>query len=113
MIRISLTTGQREQLIETVKTTPDRRLRDRCQAVFMKAAKRTQWAIAQDLLVERRTVYNWLTQYQAGGLDALKIQGGPGKTALIPETLGSTIQGWVKQGPTGCGLNRANWTYAE
>jgi transposase len=113
MIRIALTTDQREQLIETFKTTEDRRLRDRCQGVFMKADKRTQRAIAKDLPVERRTIYNWLVHYQAGGLDALKIQWGPGKTALIPASLVSTIQQWVKQGPTGCGLDRANWTYAE
>jgi hypothetical protein len=37
MIRILLTTDQRPRLIETFKTTGDRRLRDRCQAVLMKA----------------------------------------------------------------------------
>jgi transposase len=113
MIRIALTRDQREQLTTTFKTTEDRRLRDRCQAVLMNADKRTQSAIANDLHVERRTVYNWLTQYQTGGLEALTIQWGPGKPALIPAFLASTIQQWVKQGPTGCGLDRANWTHAE
>jgi transposase len=27
--------------------------------------------------------------------------------------LGPTIQAWVKAGPAGCGLDRANWTYEE
>jgi transposase len=79
----------------------------------MKADKRTQTVIAHDLQVERRTVYNWLTDYLTGGLDALKIEWGPGKRPLIPVSLVSTIHAWVKQGPAGCGLQRANWTYAE
>jgi transposase len=79
----------------------------------MKADKRTQTAIASDLYVKRRTVYNWLRKYVAGGVEALRIQWGPGKMPLIPASMGATIQGWVKNGPEGCGLNRANWTYAE
>jgi hypothetical protein len=27
--------------------------------------------------------------------------------------LALTIQGWVQDGPQGCGLDRANWTYDE
>ena len=65
MIRIELPLKARQQLIRTFKTTADRRLRDRCQAVLMKANKRTQTAIANDLHVERRTGYNWLTAYQS------------------------------------------------
>jgi transposase len=32
---------------------------------------------------------------------------------LISDDVAPCIQEWVKQGPAGCGLNRANWTYAE
>jgi hypothetical protein len=35
MIRIKLTPEAREELERTFKTTPDRRLRERCQAVLM------------------------------------------------------------------------------
>jgi transposase len=113
MIQITLSPEAREQLIATFKTTPDRRLRDRCQAILMKADKRSQTAIAKDLHVERRTVYNWLTAYAPGGRDALNITWGPGKQAFIPARLVTTIRDWVRGGPTGCGLNRANWTYEE
>lgn len=113
MIQITLSPETREKLVETFKTTLDRRLRDRCQAILMKADKRSQTAIANDLHVERRTVYNWLTAYVTGGLEALTITWGPGKQAFIPARLGDTIRDWVKRGPRGCGLNRANWTYEE
>ena len=113
MIQIQLSQEAREQLVQTFKTTADRRLRNRCQAILMNADKRSQTAIAQDLHVERRTVYNWLTAYVAGGLDGLKITWGPGKQSFIPARLGDTIRTWVKNGAAGWGLNRANWTYEE
>ena len=113
MIRIQLSSEAREELVKTFKTTTDRRVRDRCQAILMKADKRSQTAIANDLHVERRTVYNWLMAYTTGGLDALNITWGPGKQAFIPARLATTIREWVKGGPMGCGLNRANWTYEE
>lgn len=59
MIQIQLSQDDRELLVTTFKTTADRRLRNRCQAILMKADKRSQTAIARDLHVERRTVYNW------------------------------------------------------
>src|SRR5512137_838176 len=113
MIQIQLSPEEREHLVTTFKTTLDRRLRKRCQAVLMKADKRSQTAIARDLHVERRTVYNWLVAYTTGGREAVNITWGPGKQAFIPASLGATIQEWVKRGPAGCGLNRANWIYEE
>lgn len=41
------------------------------------------------------------------------IQWGPGQPGRIPEPLAPIIVAWVKGGPQSCGLNRANWTYAE
>ena len=43
----------------------------------------------------------------------LQIHWAPGQAGRIPETLAPTIQGWVKDGPQSCGLDRANWTYEE
>jgi hypothetical protein len=63
MIRIELSEEAKQELVETFKTTSDRRLRDRCQAVLMKAENRTQKAIARDLHVTSRSIYNWLTAY--------------------------------------------------
>jgi transposase len=113
MRRIRLTATEQAQLEHTFKTTSDRRLRDRCQAVLMASRGRRRRAIAQDLGVHRTTVRRWLTQYCAQGLPGLPIHWAPGRLGRIPETLASSIQGWVKGGPQGCGLDRANWTYEE
>ena len=93
--------------------TSDRRLRDRCQAVLMAHRGRKRKAIAQDLGVHRTTVRLWLKQYQQRGVAGLQIQWAPGQPGRIPEALAPTLQGWVKDGPQSCGLDRANWTYEE
>jgi transposase len=113
MRRIQLTTAEHEQLEHTFKTTTDRRLRDRCQAVLMASRGRKRRTIAQDLGVHRTTVQRWLTHYHERGLTGLQIQWAPGQPRRLPEPLAPTIQEWVKAGPEGCGLDRANWTYEE
>jgi transposase len=113
VLRITLTTLEQEELEHTFKTTSDRRLRDRCQAVLMAHRGRKRKAIAQDLGVHRTTVRLWLKQYQQRGVAGLQIQWAPGQPGRIPEALAPTIQGWVKDGPQSCGLDRANWTYEE
>lgn len=74
---------------------------------------RKRRAIAEDLGVHRTTVKKWLDQYRAGGVAGLKMRRAPGKSRRIPQALAPTIIAWVKGGPQGCGLNRANWTYEE
>src|SRR2546423_442802 len=98
---------------EIYKTTDDRRLRDRCQAILMASRSRKRKTIAQDLGVHRTTVRLWLKQYQAQGLAGLQIHWAPGQPGRLPQTLAPTIQAWVKDGPQSCGLDRANWTYKE
>ena len=111
MQRITLTATDQAELEHTFKTTADRRLRDRCQAVLMASRGRKRREIAQDLGVHRTTIRLWLHQYRQHGLAGLKIQWAPGQPGRIPETLASTLQEWVKAGPQSCGLDRANWTY--
>ena len=48
MRRMRLTATEEEQLEYTFKTTSDRRLRDRCQAVLMASRGRKRKTIAQD-----------------------------------------------------------------
>ena len=74
---------------------------------------RKRKTIAQDLGVHRTTVRLWLKHYHERGVEGLQIHWAPGQGGRIPETLGPTIQGWVKDGPQSCGLDRANWTYEE
>jgi transposase len=113
MRRIRLTATEHTQLEHIFKTTTDRRLRDRCQAVLMASRGRKRRTIAQDLGVHRTTVRRWLTQYGARGLAGLQIHWAPGQPGRIPEALAPTIRGWVQDGPQNCGLDRANWTYEE
>ena len=113
MYRIQLSATEEHTLEQTFKRTTDRRLRDRCQAVLMAARGRTRQQIAEDLGVHRSTVWLWLKAYLASGLAGLKIQWAPGQARRIPDELAPTIIEWVKQGPAGCGLDRANWTYEE
>lgn len=113
MNRIHLSEAEEQALEETFKRTPDRRLRERCQAVLMAARGRSRHQIAEDLGVHRSTVWLWLKHYLANGIEGLVIQWAPGKARRIPDELAPTIVEWVKQGPSGCGLDRANWTYEE
>jgi len=113
MIPITLNDHDRQQLEHTFKTTADRRLRDRCQALLMADRGRRHHQIAEDLRVTARTLQRWRNAYRTGGLAGLTIHWGPGRAPHIPETLAPEIVAWVKQGPAGCGLDRANWTAAE
>ena len=113
MIRIRLTAEEREELERTFKATPERRLGDRCQAVLMADRGRRRRQSAEDLGVHRASVHRWLRAYRAGGLAGLTIRWAAGPPPRIPEERAATILAWVKDGPPGCGLERANWTYAE
>ena len=113
MRRIRLTATDQAHLEQIFKTTPDRRLRDRCQAVLMAHRGRKRKTIAQDLGVHLTTVRLWLKHYHERGVGGLQIHWAPGQPGRIPETLAPMIQAWVKGGPQSCGLDRANWTYEE
>jgi transposase len=113
VLRINVTATEQVELEHIFKTTSDRRLRDRCQAVLMASRGRKRKAIAQDLEVHRTTVRRWLSEYHQHGMAGLAIQWAPGQAGRIPEALAPTLQAWVKAGPQSCGLDRANWTYEE
>ena len=111
--RIRLTGSQEQELEQVFKRTPDRRLRARCQAVLMAARGRARHEIAQDLGIHRTTLRLWLQSYREQGLAGLPIQWAPGAQARISQEWAPRIVAWVKGGPASCGLQRANWTYAE
>ena len=113
MRRRQLTPAEQAQLEHFFKTTPDRRLRDRCQAVLMASRGRKRKSIAQDLGVHRTPVRLWLQHYQERGLEGVQSHWAPGQPRRMPQTLGATLQAWVKAGPVGCGLDRAHWPYEE
>jgi transposase len=113
MMKVRLSDQEHQQLVEVMNTTPDARLRIRCQAVLMAARGRPHGHIAEDLAVSVRTLQRWLNRYHQQGLGGLEIRWAPGRVAKIPASLTPEILGWVRQGPAGCGLDRANWTYEE
>jgi transposase len=113
MIKVTLSDLEHHQLETTFKTTPDPRLHHRCQAILMAARGRRHSHIAEDVSVSPRTVQRWLNAYQAGGLAGLHMRWAPGRTPSIPDDLAPEILDWIKKGPSGCGLDRANWTYGE
>lgn len=113
MITLTLSELARQPLATTCKTTADRRLRARCQAILMADRKRRPAQSAQDVGVSTRTIQRWLNASAHRGLEGLTMQGVSGRAPHIPAGLVPEIRTWIKQGPAGCGLDRANWTYAE
>jgi transposase len=113
MIKLTVSDQERRQLEDTFKTTTDRRLRARCQAILMATRGRLHRHMAEDLGMSVRTIQRWLHAYQAKPVAGLKIRWVPGRRPRIPEALAPAILTWITRGPTGCGLDRANWTYAE
>jgi hypothetical protein len=103
MRRIRLTATEPAHREQIVKTTPARRLRDRCQAVLMAHRGRQRQIIAQDLGVQRTTVRLWLAPSQEHGLEGLPIHGAPGRPSRLPETLAPPSRG----GPRGAA---GRWT---
>jgi transposase len=113
MIQITLSEPERQQLEDMFKTTAEGRLRPRCQALLMAHRGRRHRHIAEDLGVTVRTLQRWLRAYQDKRLAGLTLRWRPGRRARLPPALAPESLGWSRQGPAGCGLDRAHWTYAE
>jgi hypothetical protein len=113
MITLTLSAPERHPLATTVKTTADRRLRERCQAILMADRQRPHSQIAQDVGVSTRTIPRWLNASTPGRLEGLTIHWAAGRTPHMPATLAPESLTWSPAGPAGCGLDRANWPYAE
>jgi Homeodomain-like domain len=101
MRRIQLTTAAQEQLEHLFKTTNDRRLRDRCQAVLMASRGRKRQTIAQDLGVHRTTVQLWLKHYRARGYEGIAEPRGTGPTEAASPDVGVDDSGVGESRPGG------------
>jgi biotin operon repressor len=102
--RCRLSAEEQVAVEQRFKTTTDRRLRDRYQAVLMAQHGRKRQAIADDLGVHRTTVKKWLDQYRTWGVDGLRVQRAPGKPQRIPEGLAPTrLWSGSRVGPKGVG----------
>lgn len=113
MVRVELSEEQIRELEKLVKTSLDRHLRQRCQAVLMSARGRSRKEVARDVVTSARTVQRWVVAYHREGLAGLARKKISGRRPKIAAELAPQILKWIEQGPEACGLNRANWTYAE
>ena len=113
MSRVHLPDDELHRLEQAFRGAADRKLRDRLQIVLMAHRGRRPADIAADLGVSTRTVPRWLNAYLERGLDGLTPRKAKGAAARIPGALAGEVRRWVTDGPAACGLDRANWTYAE
>jgi transposase len=113
MIRIHLCDTESQRLEQVFRTTPDAILRHRVQIVLMAHRGRRHPVIAQDTGSSQRSVQRWLNVYLARGLDGLQPRKAKGATPTLTADLAPLLRQWVLAGPAACGLDRANWTYAE
>ncbi len=113
MIHVHLSQPDRARLEHAFRTTADRQLRDRLQIVRLADRGRPHQDIAADLGVTPRTVQRWLNAYLDRGLDGLRPRKAPGPAPKLTADLAPALCQWVTAGPAACGLDRANWTYAE
>ena len=111
--QINLTEEERQKLDKIVKTTDDPIFRNRAHAVLLVDQGRTQTEAGEILNVGRPTIYKWLRKYNEGGIEGLQVKWSSGRTPLISDDFAPLIIEWIDKGPVGCGLNRANWTFAE
>ena len=63
--------------------------------------------------VAAETLRDWLYAYRRAGFDGLKPRQAPGAVPKLTDDLAPVLREWVIAGPAACGLDRANWTYAE
>jgi transposase len=113
MIRVQLPAPDRDRLDAEFRATPDRKYRDRLQIVLMADRGRRPAEIATDLGISTRTVPRWRNAYLDRGLDGLRPRKAKGAAPKVPDRLADEVKRWVIEGPTACGLDRANGTYAE
>jgi hypothetical protein len=108
MMKVMLSDQAHQHLVEALKTTTKARLRVRRQATLMAARGRPHGLIAEALAVSVLILQRWLNRYQQRGPAGLAIRWAPGASGEDPSILGHRGLGGGRQGPAGCGLDRAN-----
>ena len=86
MENFRLTKKQIDALKVLHKTQRDRRFADRIKSVILLGTGWSVSAVAEALLVDEKTIYNWLEKYQHGGKDELLALNYQGTEAKLTET---------------------------
>ena len=110
---VSLRDQERRALEAVFHTTPDIRLRTRCQAILMAQRGRRRRHLADALCVNVRTRQRWLRGYPDTRLAGRKSRWRPGRSARMPAALAPESLGGSWPRPAGGGVDRAHWTSAE
>ena len=108
-----MTDAEAQRLKRAFRQATDRKLLDRLQIVRLAHRGRKHHEIAADLGITPRTVQRWLNAYLRGGLDGLAPRKAKGHAPSIPADRAEEIRRRVIDGPSGQGVDRANWTHAE
>jgi hypothetical protein len=103
MRRLRLTTTAHAHVEHLCKPPPDRRLRDRCQAVLLASRGRQRKRIAQALGGQRTTVRLWLQQSQARGVTGVQIHWAPRPAGAPSRDVGAHDPGLGASRPAALG----------
>lgn len=113
MIHIHLPDPAAQRVEQVFRTTPEATLRHRGHIVLMAHRGRRPPVIAQDTGSSQRSVQRGLNVSLDRGLDGLQPRKAKGATPTRTADLAPLLRQGVLAGPAACGLDRANWTYAE
>lgn len=80
---ITLTESEEILLLDGFKHHPRHHFRKRCQALLLSNEKTQVKLIAQVLKVRTRTIYTWMDNWEAKGIEGLEIKKGRGKKARL------------------------------
>ena len=86
MENFRLTKKQIDALKAEHRKQRDRRLADRVKAIVLLGTGWSVSAVAEALLVDEKTIYNWLEKYQHGSIDELLALNYQGTEAKLTET---------------------------
>lgn len=99
-----------EDLRVFMRTTRDVRLYRRALMVWLSHQGKTVPEIAKELDVEEQTVREWIRAYEERGLDGLRDDPRPGRTATVTPLYVETLLDWVPKSPRLAGHPAQRWT---
>ena len=113
MIRIQLPEAEVDRLEQVLRTTDDRKLRDRLQIVLTGPPGPARTRTSPPTWASTGTVQRWLNAYLERRPRRPAPRKAKGAAPKIPADLADEVRRWVIDGPAKQGLDRANWTHEE
>lgn len=109
---MSTSSSEKEQLIQAMRQTTDKRLYERYLAVLLHLEGKTQQEVADILHRTRKTIGEYVHSYREGGLNELALDHSPGKPRfLTPEQEQQLAEVLNNQSPDASGFEaKSTWT---